>query len=48
MKWIQDVGMLKMYTKQKIRVLGKTNGKVNHKRQEKTPPIIAVKDTGPN
>lgn len=33
--------------KQKIRVLGKTNGKVNHKRQEKTLAIIAVKDTGP-
>lgn len=34
--------------KQKLRVLGKTNGKVNYKRQEKTLPIIAVKDTGPN
>lgn len=39
---------LRTYTKQKIKVLGKTYVKVNYKQQEKILPIIVVKGTGPN
>ena len=39
---------LRTYTKQKIRVMGKTYMKVNYKQQEKILPIIVVKGTGPN
>ncbi|XP_029904245.1 LOW QUALITY PROTEIN: uncharacterized protein K02A2.6-like [Myripristis murdjan] len=39
---------LRTYTKQKIKVLGKTYVKVNYKQQEKILPIIVVRGTGPN
>lgn len=39
--------MLRTYTKQKIKVLGKTYVKVNYKQREKILPIIVVKGTGP-
>lgn len=39
---------LRTYSKQKIKVMGKTYVKVNYKQQEKMLPIIVVKGTGPN
>ena len=39
---------LRTFTKQKIKVMGKTYVKVNYKQQENILPNIVVKGTGPN
>ncbi len=39
--------ILRTYSRQKIKVLGKTNVKANYKMQDKTLPIV-VKGSGPN